>query len=121
MALDEHQLDEYGDHDSSECELCIERDHTVCCECRCGKCCEQLLIEVSMRDGEREPLIKEKGQPIYDFLPEEGGEQAGWLLNGPNGHCVFFDPQSRLCTIHETRPLCCRLFNCDKPMSSLDS
>ncbi|MCH7752327.1 MAG: YkgJ family cysteine cluster protein [Planctomycetes bacterium] len=27
--------------------------------------------------------------------------------------CLFFDPDTRLCTIWQTRPLCCRLFDCD--------
>ena len=27
--------------------------------------------------------------------------------------CAFFDKESRLCTIWETRPLVCRLFDCD--------
>ena len=108
----EHQLDEYGDHDPDECEECL-LSKTVACKCRCGRCCEFLIIEVSMRDGEREPLIAERAKPLYDDMSGVK-EQIGWLLNGKGGPCVFFDRQTRLCTIHETRPLVCRLYNCDE-------
>jgi Fe-S-cluster containining protein len=114
-----HSLDEEGSHDPDECELCVEREYTVACDCRCGKCCEELLIEVSLRDAEREPRIKELGSPIWDTdieLFEHRREVGGYLLNSREntGACVFFDLQTRLCTIHETRPLVCRLFNCDQ-------
>ena len=113
MPLDQHDEDEYGEHDPDECELCLEADCTIRCECRCGNCCERMIIEASLRDAEREPRIAERGRPIYDDMwgPKE---QIGWFLNDPeHGHCVFFDPQTRLCTIHATRPLICRLFDCD--------
>ena len=29
------------------------------------------------------------------------------------GACVFFDGATNLCGIYSTRPLLCRLFNCD--------
>ena len=119
--IDEHQLDDDGEHCPEECEVCIERDQSVNCECRCGKCCEQLIIEVSLRDGEREPLIRERARPIYDdmFGPRE---QIGWLLNDrERGHCTFFDPETRMCTIHATRPLCCRVFHCDKDMKEIEN
>lgn len=110
MPLDTHDLDEDGDHDPDECELCLEQ-HPVSCSCKCGNCCESLLIEVSLRDAEREPRIREC-PPIRGFTDE----QIGYLLNDPqNGHaCRFFDRTSRLCTIYDTRPLICRLFNCEE-------
>ena len=114
-----HDVDEEGAHVADECELCVERDDTVACTCRCGKCCESLLIEASLRDAEREPRIKELCGPIWDTdieLFEHRKEVGGYLLNSREngGACVFFDRQTRLCTIHETRPLVCRLFNCDQ-------
>jgi Fe-S-cluster containining protein len=113
-----HDVDDEGSHLPDECELCIERSESVSCNCRCGKCCESLLIEVSLRDAEREPRIKELCGPIWDTdiqLFEGRKEVGGYLLNSREngGACVFFDRQTRLCTIHETRPLVCRLFNCD--------
>jgi Fe-S-cluster containining protein len=117
-----HDVDEEGSHVADECELCVEREHTVACTCRCGKCCEELLIEVSLRDAEREPRIKQECSPIWDSdiqIFEGRKEVGGYLLNsGENGGaCRFFDRTARLCTIHETRPLVCRLFNCDAEQS----
>jgi len=107
----DHQLAAAGFHDSEECEECL-LSQTKLCRCRCGRCCEELLIEASVRDGEREPLIQKLASPIYDDM-SGAKEQIGWLLNGEGGPCVFFDRQIRLCTIHETRPIVCRLFDCD--------
>lgn len=118
--LAEHQAALGGDtlaaavHDSEECELCLLQ-HEVRCRCRCGVCCESLLVEATALDARREPKIAERASII-----DEGGEiprdQAGWLLNGRGGACVFFhrDADGRgVCEIHNTRPLCCRLFDCD--------
>lgn len=33
-----------------------------------------------------------------------------WRLRNVNGHCVFFDPQTRLCKIYPYRPVGCRLY-----------
>jgi Fe-S-cluster containining protein len=35
------------------------------------------------------------------------------LLNDGGSGCVFLNPQTQLCTIYRTRPLACRLFDCD--------
>ncbi len=111
MPLDAHQLDEDGDHDPDECELCFERNHSTENSCRCGRCCEATIIEVSLRDAEREPKIKDRCGPIRGF----SDEPEGYLLNDRNNGmaCTFFDRDARLCTIYETRPLVCRVFDCD--------
>lgn len=114
-----HDVDGEGFHDDEECELYVERAGSVVCQCRCGKCCESLLIEVSLRDAEREPRIKELGRPLWDNEADlfRGEKIVGsYLLNSSEneGACVFFNRQTRLCTIHGTRPLVCRLFNCDQ-------
>jgi hypothetical protein len=74
-----HDVDEEGTHDAEECELCLERNHTVACDYRCGKCCESLLIEVSLRDAQREPRIKELCGPIWDSDIQifEGRKEVG--------------------------------------------
>ena len=101
-------------HDPDDCELfmlqCEVRN-----QCRCGLCCEYMIIEATALDARREPKIRERGSII-----DEGGEiprdQAGWLLNGRGGACVFFhrdEAGQGICEIYDTRPLCCRLFNCD--------
>jgi Fe-S-cluster containining protein len=121
MHPDEHQLDKVGEHDTDECEVCFEQEHAVCSSCRCGRCCAALLIEVSLRDAEREPRIRQEAGPIYEDYGTETRELIGYLLNGKDGPCVFLDRQTKLCTIHDTRPLVCRVFNCDTYEHKADS
>ncbi len=113
MDFSEHQRDEEDLHDSGDCEVCIEKNQSYDSSCRCGLCCEQMIIEVSLLDSEREPKIKEKGSPIFCDVTGTK-ELIGWLLNGNDGPCVFLDRETRLCTIYATRPLACRVFNCDE-------
>ena len=87
-------------------------------DCRCGECCRHLIIEASVEDAEREPKIKERGDPIY--LPAEltgTGEKEleGYLLNDKEKDyaCTFLDQSTNLCSIYETRPWVCRVFDCD--------
>jgi Fe-S-cluster containining protein len=87
------------------------------CVCRCAECCRKLLIEVLVEDAEREPRIKERGSPIYTPAELTGTgrkELEGYLLNREdNGYaCAFLDQATNLCTIYETRPLACQLFDC---------
>ena len=117
-SLNGHDTDEDGFHDSEDCELCIEGTASVTCQCHCGKCCEKLLLEASLRDAEREPRIAAECKPYKDFDPEIAGY---WLNDRDNGYaCHFFDRATRLCTIYETRPLMCRVFNCDLERASED-
>lgn len=112
---DGHDLDEDGDHDDESCRMCLE-GQTVTGQCRCGQCC-RLLIEVDLEDAELEPRIKEC-KPIMapPELTESGrSELIGYLLNSKRNDyaCAFLDRGTNLCTIYETRPLVCRLFDCD--------
>ena len=79
MSLSTHDSDEDGFHDEDECELCIERNHSVCNACRCGNCCEGLLLEASLRDAEREPRITECS-PIVDDIRTGEREIIGYML-----------------------------------------
>jgi len=114
----EHTLDEDGEHDEDSCYSCL-LNKEVKSDCRCGDCCRRLLIEVLPEDAEREPKIKEFGSPIYQVprLTASGErELIGYILNKctDKGHaCVFLDDATSLCKIYDTRPLLCRLFNCD--------
>jgi Fe-S-cluster containining protein len=116
MALPpEHDLDEDGEHDPDACYACL-LDRAVVNECKCAECCQRLLIEVGLPDAEREPKIALLGSPIYmppDLTESGKRELEGYLLNAPDGPCVFLDRSTNLCTIYETRPLTCRLFDCD--------
>ncbi len=69
------------------------------------------MIEVSFRDAEREPRIKTECKTLRDF-----DEPIGYYLNDPDNNyaCHFFDRETRRCTINETRPAICRIFNCDE-------
>ena len=110
-----HTHDEEGEHDPESCYECLLQD-TVTCECQCGKCCS-LIIEADLEDGLREPRIIENSSPIYDALEvTKNGEHEliGYLLNKiDGGDCVFLDEQTKRCGIYATRPLICRLFDCD--------
>lgn len=116
MGINDHELNEFDVHDPEDCDACLERDHSVTNECRCGNCCEHLILEASIRDGEREPRIAAECQTMRDIGPEI----VGYLLNDPEKDraCHFFDRESRLCMIYETRPLMCRLFDCDRERQS---
>jgi hypothetical protein len=102
-------------HDPEQCLLCWDLRPAVSCTCRCGRCCEAMILEANSFDVRREPKIAQRADPIT-----EGGtiplEVADWFLNGPGGPCVFFhrDPDNGqgVCEIHATRPLMCRLFDC---------
>lgn len=110
IELPNHDLDEEGDHEPDECQKCLEAEHTVVCECRCGDCCRRLIIEASLADAEREPRIAQRGSPVRDF-----DEVVGYLLNGQGDSlsCVFLDEASNACTIWSTRPGACRFYDCD--------
>lgn len=112
VELPHHELDEDGDHKPDECQKCIEAKETVVCSCDCGNCCRHLLIETTLADAEREPLIAKRGSPFRDFV-----EVVGYNLNDAENEyaCTFLDLTTNRCTIWNTRPGLCRLFNCDDP------
>lgn len=111
--LDQHDVDEDGEHWPDDCDVCVENKMTVECQCDCGICCESLLIEASIRDAQREPMIAKRGKPMYDDYGTGTRELVGYILNTKEGPCEFFDQTNRRCTIYETRPLCCRTYCCD--------
>jgi len=87
-------------------------------DCRCGECCRRLIIEVGLEDAKREPKIAERCGPIYtDARLTASGkrELEGYVLNSErNGYaCEFLEQSTNLCTIYETRPWACRVFDCE--------
>lgn len=113
-----HQVDEDGFHVAEECYQCLMTRDPAESTCRCGKCCH-LIIEVLLEDAEREPKIKELSSPTYtDARLTRSGKREieGYLLNSKTNDyaCAFLDRTTNLCTIYETRPLVCRLFDCDE-------
>ena len=111
MSIDQHDYDEDGHHDDEGCYHCWEKQHGCVSECRCGDCCRSLILEADVRDAENEPRIATECQPFRDIGPEV----AGYRLNDPKkgNACHFLDLETNLCSIYATRPLMCRVFNCD--------
>lgn len=82
-------------------------------ECNCGQCC-RLIIEVELHDAEREPRIKELGSPLESPLDGSGKrEVVGYMLNSRSDYACVFLGQDNRCSIYPTRPLVCRLFDCN--------
>ena len=118
MSFNSHDFDEDNVHDEDDCDLCIERTCSVSSSCRCGNCCERLILETTLRDAEREPRIAKECSPLRGINDEPDGHLLNDRENGMA--CHFFDRDRRLCTIYETRPLMCRVFNCDAERRSGD-
>ena len=93
-----------------------------CARFVCGDCCRRLIIEATIEDAKREPKIKERCGPIFqpaELTASGKKELIGWMLNSKENEyaCAFLDQKTNLCTIHDTRPLLCRLFDCDAEQS----
>ena len=75
------------------------------------------VVEASSLDVRREPRIaQEAGEPEF-----KKGIGPVWSLNSKDsragrGPCIFYDgtaADGMVCTIYETRPNSCRVYNCD--------
>ncbi|KUO91104.1 MAG: Fe-S oxidoreductase [Thermocladium sp. ECH_B] len=71
----------------------------------CGECCLNTQMELLIDDIER---IVALGHKLEDFA-ERGGDGI-WRLRNIDGHCVFYDPETRKCSIYVNRPIGCRLY-----------
>jgi len=96
----------------------LENVPEVQSECRCGECCRHLIIEAGLEDAEREPRIKTRGSPVFaqaEFTKSGKKELEGYLLNAKDNDnaCAFLEQTTNLCSIYETRPWACRVFDCD--------
>jgi Fe-S-cluster containining protein len=119
-------IESHGDcADPTDCELCYIRralptfEAEAAGHCRCGRCCRELIIEVSALDALREPRIAAEGSPVLDWdsCGETSGEVIGYILNrratpdDPEPRCVFLRDGNR-CDIYDTRPTLCRAYDC---------
>lgn len=103
-----------GDHDEDACQRCIEDAQTISGGCRCGECC-RLLVQATLADAVREPRIAECGLPVVTDFPNPvtgENELVGYYLPHADGRCVFLDWATHDCTIYDTRPGECRVFDC---------
>lgn len=70
----------------------------------CGICCIGTEMELLAEDIRR---ITARGHKMEDFVVEKDGI---YRLKNVDGHCVFYDPQTRKCKIYHIRPVGCRMY-----------
>ncbi len=80
-------------------------------ECsQCGNCCTGAPGFVWVNAAEIEALAKLRNEPLAEFeqryVRRVGARRS--LIERDNGDCVFFDGQTRRCTVYEARPRQCR-------------
>jgi len=46
--------------------------------------------------------------------PENGLAQKGYMDKDPDGYCIHFDRERKICRIWEQRPKICRAYNCNR-------
>ena len=81
-------------------------------ECtQCGHCCTGAPGYVWVNDEEIKALAEAKGEPDIERFQELYTRRVGSrrsLSEFSNGDCVFFDGESRKCTVYTGRPRQCR-------------
>lgn len=79
-------------------------------ECdQCGACCCTFIVQVSERDAEREPRIRNASLPVESWIQTEDWKYRLFPLPFHDGCC--FLGADKLCTVYETRPEVCRRFS----------
>jgi Fe-S-cluster containining protein len=88
----------------------------------CGNCCRETEMILSTRDVARIKNNDPKNLREIDFVKKI--EDRLFQLKNIDGHCVFFDPTTKLCKIYEVRPQGCRfyplIYDSDKRLCVLD-
>ncbi|HUG67118.1 MAG TPA: YkgJ family cysteine cluster protein [Pirellulaceae bacterium] len=81
-------------------------------ECtQCGKCCTGAPGYVWVNQAEIEGIAAELGEADVEAFEDEYVRKVGIrrsLREFPNGDCVFFDSETRKCTVYNARPRQCR-------------
>jgi Fe-S-cluster containining protein len=78
---------------------------------QCGDCCTGAPGHVWVNREEIEALAKEVGEPDVDKFERTYVRNVGIrksLREFPDGDCVFFDSDTRKCTVYHARPRQCR-------------
>ncbi|HEV3004215.1 MAG TPA: YkgJ family cysteine cluster protein [Pirellulales bacterium] len=77
---------------------------------QCGDCCTGAPGFVWVNQDEIAALAKKLGVEVLEFeskyVRKVGVRRS--LVEFANGHCVFFDGESRKCTVYDARPRQCR-------------
>lgn len=77
---------------------------------QCGNCCTGAPGYVWVNQAEIDALAEQHGLSVDDFerkyVRRVGVRRS--LVEFPNGDCVFFDGESRQCTVYDVRPRQCR-------------
>ncbi|MBW3600393.1 MAG: YkgJ family cysteine cluster protein [Planctomycetes bacterium] len=77
---------------------------------QCGDCCTGAPGYVWVNQEEIKQLAAATGEDVEHFeklyVRKIGIRKS--LVEFPNGDCVFFDSESRRCTVYEARPRQCR-------------
>jgi Fe-S-cluster containining protein len=72
---------------------------------RCGVCCKETEMLLSMKDIER---LEKEGYNRYFFVRFDTEGYAA--LRNQQGHCVFYDQEKRSCKVRSYRPAGCRIY-----------
>ena len=76
----------------------------------CGDCCTGAPGYVWVNQAEIDALAERLEMPVDEF-EDKYTRKVGIrrsLVEFKNGDCVFFDPESRKCTVYEQRPRQCK-------------
>jgi len=77
---------------------------------QCGDCCTGAPGHVWVNNEEIATLAEHEGLEVEafeeQFVRRVGARKS--LIEFPNGDCVFFDGQTRKCTVYDARPRQCR-------------
>ena len=80
-------------------------------ECtQCGACCSGEPGYVWVDEAEVLAMAAQMNMSVdafeHKFVRDVGNDKS--LLEYPDGDCILLDPETRKCTVYETRPIQCR-------------
>lgn len=89
----------------------------------CGICCFNTEMILSKKDIER--IIENSTEVLNNENIVQINNDGYYQLKNVNGYCIFFDQNSKVCNIYDSRPQGCRfypmIFNMDENCCEFDS
>ncbi|MFY9620649.1 MAG: YkgJ family cysteine cluster protein [Pyrinomonadaceae bacterium] len=82
----------------------------ISCDSCPDKCCSQPYDWVYLTSREISQLEAASGFPREKFVVRQKNSSTGHEFRILNLPCPFFEAQTGLCTVYDSRPLGCRLF-----------